>query len=52
MSKQQKEPTPKNTHRQKPQERHKEHLSESDLKSLMGINMPTYMRHKGAFRQK
>lgn len=37
---------------QKPQKRREEHLSESDIKSLMGMDRPTYIRHRGAFRQK
>jgi predicted Zn-dependent peptidase len=47
------EPTPKKKKpHQKPQKRKSEHLTELDIKSLMGMNMPTYRRHKGALRQK
>lgn len=42
----------KKRHRQKPKKRRSEHLSESDIKSLMGMDMPTYRRHKGALRQR
>jgi hypothetical protein len=38
---------------QKPQEPKSEHLSESDIKSLMGMNRARYARGRGgAFRQK
>lgn len=39
--------------RKKPKKRRKEVLTESDIKSLMGMNRATYTRGKGgAFRQK
>ncbi|MDQ0176009.1 hypothetical protein [Bacillus chungangensis] len=36
----------------KQQERRREVLSESEIKDLMGMNMPIYRRRRGAFRQK
>jgi hypothetical protein len=30
----------------------KEQLSNREIKELMGINKPTYQRHKGAMRQR
>lgn len=45
--------TPKNPKPcQKKNKRRTERLSESDIKSLMGMNMPRYKRNKGALRQK
>jgi len=41
------ESTPKKKRRQKPQKRKSEHLSESDIRSLMGINQPTMKRGRG-----
>lgn len=34
------------------EKRNSEQFSESDIKELMGVNRPTYKRHKGSFRQK
>ncbi|MCJ8008916.1 hypothetical protein ACFFF5_21110 [Lederbergia wuyishanensis] len=42
-----KKPQPK-----KLQKRRTEVLTESDIKSLMGMDKPTYRRHRGAFRQR
>ncbi|GIN71266.1 hypothetical protein J14TS2_17410 [Bacillus sp. J14TS2] len=40
-------------YKQKKRKRRKEHLTESDLKCLMGMNRPIYGRGKGgAIRQK
>lgn len=45
--------TSKKDHRMKPQKRHSERLTESEIKDLMGINMPVYRRGKGgALRQR
>jgi len=42
------EPTPKKEKRhQKPQKRSTEHLTESDIKRLMGMNRPIMRRGKG-----
>jgi len=41
----------KKEYRSKPQKRSAEVLTESDIKSLMGVDKPVYRRHKGAFRQ-
>lgn len=38
--------------RKKPKITSKEVLSESDIKSLMGVDKPVYRRHRGAFRQR
>ncbi|USK71746.1 hypothetical protein LIS76_08335 [Peribacillus asahii] len=45
-------PKKKKKHYRKPQKRKSEHLSESDIKSLMGMNRATYRRHRGALRQR
>lgn len=37
---------------QKPQKPKFEDLSESEVKRLMGMDMPRYHRHKGALRQR
>lgn len=43
----------KKMERPKPKERKDENLSDHDLRELMGVNRPTYSRHKGgAYRQK
>lgn len=42
----------KKKRRQKDKKGKSEHLTESDIKSLMGINRPRYERHRGAYRQK
>lgn len=42
----------KKEYRSKPQKRHTEVLSESDIKRLMGMDKPVYRRYKGAFRQR
>ena len=43
----------KNRHKKKkPEKKKHETLTERDIKELMGINRPTYKRHKGAFRQR
>lgn len=36
----------------KPHKPKTEFLSESDIKSLMGMDRPIYKRHRGAFRQR
>lgn len=36
----------------KPQKRRREVFTESDIKSLMGMDKQTYRRHKGAYRQR
>ncbi|MEK3890235.1 hypothetical protein [Bacillus sp. FSL K6-3431] len=36
----------------KPQKRKPEVLTDSDIRSLMGVNRPTYARYKGSFRQR
>ncbi|MED4866124.1 hypothetical protein ABET15_04285 [Heyndrickxia faecalis] len=42
----------KKKRRKKAENGKSEHLTESDIKSLMGMNRPIYERHRGAFRQK
>jgi hypothetical protein len=44
---QKKNPMKRKPHRQKLQNRCEEHLSESDIKSLMGINQTIMKRKKG-----
>jgi hypothetical protein len=44
--------TKKKRSQQKPQKPKFDDLSESDIKRLRGIDMPTYRRHKGALRQR
>lgn len=45
--------TPKKvTRRQKPQKCKSKHLSESEINSLMGRNMPIFKRHRGALKQR
>ncbi|MCM3110667.1 hypothetical protein [Lederbergia lenta] len=34
------------------QKRKREVLTDSDIKSLMGVNRPTYARYKGSYRQR
>ncbi len=38
--------------RRKPQKRRREDLSEFEIKSLMGMDMPVYRKYRGSFRQK
>jgi hypothetical protein len=42
----------KNKSPKKHAKRKQVHLSKKELEELMGVNMPVYVRHKGAIRRK